>query len=200
MVAFSSELATDFGFVTDCEQVPNGEEVAPEVAERLRQRASEVDLVVTTSFHATLLNRVLGDSKTVLVMSVNPALRDQIKQRLEEPVTIVIVDPLFAERIRTYAPQLPGSGDKVKIVLAAQADPGALPEESTVYTRAARRALGLGEYHLLSGNVPFIGPESAAALCDFIVERVLVDQSASPEVISAELPRAITSARTSNAS
>ena len=179
MIAFSSELSSDFGFSTICEHIPDAETLEPALQAVLRERAAEADVVVTTSFHVGLITRLVGDLAPVHAVSVNPALRDQIRKRLDDDVTVVIADPRFAARIAQYAGHLPQGGRQIKTLLASDVDPATLPEESTLYTRAARRALGLGEYHLLSGNIPYIAPESAAALCDLIVERVLVDSSAS---------------------
>ncbi|MGQ0560791.1 MAG: hypothetical protein ACT443_02835 [Gemmatimonadota bacterium] len=170
LVAFSSELASCFGLRTISLKTTIGSTRASAYdADRIRSRINDVDLVCTTAFHQSEVAAIVGDVKPLVVVSVHPALRAALRERLERPLTVVAADPLFADRIRAFASELTRQPETLDVTLAHEADLDALPAE-TLYTRAARRQLGLAEYHLLAGDLPFIGPDAARAICEIMVE------------------------------
>ncbi len=179
LVAFSSELASDFGFTTiPVRFSPSaaGRPACEEVA-RIEAEIRSADAVATTAFHAAAISEIAARTgKPLITIAVNPAIRDEIAQQLKQgPRRVIVADPLFADRARLFIGNMPG-GSNVELVLARDLKRARVDDSiPALYTKAARRELGLPEFHLLSGDVPFIGPESAAQVCALIVR--LVDAS-----------------------
>lgn len=176
LVACASELASDFGFeVTPIRftGLANGEPLAEE-REGIRSRFESADVIATTTFHAGAFRRWAEDAgKPFVSIIVNSAIRDEIARCMAEGLLrVVIADPVTLIRVKSYMG--PDVAPNLRVMLAS--DYAAhLPNDEvrTLFTKAARRQLGLAEFHLLSQDVPFIAPVSAREISLVIAERSL---------------------------
>ena len=165
MVAFCAELEEDFALKTQSIKLSeegatmNGDVVT------LYDALATVDFVVTTAFHATEV-RVAADllKKPVVVASLSDTLVSTIEQQLSSgPVTIVALDPLFADRLRTHLVERFETSGELRVALVDDVlkDPGLTQGTTPLYTRAARRRLNEDEYHLLPPPVSFLSAAAA---------------------------------------
>ena len=167
MVAVAAEL--EEGFSLDVRPVmvspAAGAPVSPDAL-------AGADLVVTTVFHAAPVRAAAAHAGTPLVvLRVEPRFAAQVARVLNaREVATVIVDPRYSARATAYLDVTPQRG-RARFVLvddlgAADVD---LHGEDTLITRAARRRLGLPEYHLVPPPPGYISSESAGELCQAIV-------------------------------
>lgn len=169
LIAVASELAGDFGFVITPVRLDadkNGD-LTSRILSNLAPQLEGIDVIATTVFHATAVSGFArAHNREFLSITTNDAVRDDITRRLSAGrLRVVVEDPAFAARARRYLPD--ELMQNAEVVLArdySYADDGVV----TVFTKAARRALGLGEKQLLSGDNPFISAQSAAAICHLI--------------------------------
>jgi DNA-binding transcriptional regulator YhcF (GntR family) len=173
LIGFSSELAAHFGFsvIPICFRPQRDGSVDPVDHARMEAEACAADLIATTSFHAPVVEE-LGrrTAKRVLSITINPDIRDEVAKVIASgPVRIVVADPAFVERARAFLKTIK-DGHNMELVLADDMRRAVPDDKRTVYTKAARRELGLPEFHLVAENVPFISAESAAAICKAIVQ------------------------------
>ncbi|HEX9936797.1 MAG TPA: GntR family transcriptional regulator [Longimicrobium sp.] len=168
MVAVAAEL--EEGFSLDVRPVMVSPAAsAPVPADAL----AEADVVVTTVFHAAAVRAAAEQAGTPLVvLRVEPRFAERVARVLNAgETTAVFTDPRFGARATAYLEVTPQRG-RVRFVLVDDLGAGAevdLHSESTLITRAARRRLGLPEYHLLPPPPGFISSESAGELCQAIV-------------------------------
>lgn len=166
MVALAAELEEDFDFEVAPVDLGAG---PPEERVWESSEARSADLIVTTSFHAEPVRRAAERLETpAVVATVNPALTDEIDRILREaPITAVVADPRFGDRARTFFRETAHEG-RIRIILAEDLEsPAELDrDERVLITRAARRRLGMDEYHLLPPPFIFISAESARELAD----------------------------------
>lgn len=171
MAAVAAELEGDFSL-----------EVQPVLVSPFTDAASipvpalaAADLVVTTIFHEAAGRAAAARAdRPCVVLSLNPEFASAVNCRLAgRQATAVFVDPRFGARARAYLDVTPHRGH-VRLVLVDEL--GTSPEttvdlesEDVLLTLAARRRLGLPEYHLIPSPPAFISPESARALCEQIV-------------------------------
>lgn len=171
MAAVAAELEEDFSLEVD----PVLVSPAAEVASIPPGALAAADLVVTTVFHAPAVRAAAAAAaKPAVVLGVNPDFAAEVARKLARPdVTAVVADPRYVARARTYLDVTPHRGARIVLVdelggpEAARVD---LHGESVLVTRAARRRLGLPEYHLVPGPPTYISPDSARELCGAIVE------------------------------
>lgn len=174
LVAIAAELAGDFSL----EVAPVLVSPAGEGASAIAATAADADVVVTTAFHEALGRAAAARAgKPCVVVKVNPAFSAAVGRMLAGNVTAVIADPRFAARGRAHLEVTPHRGS-VRFVLADELSgpPERSPElrgQAVLITRAARRRLGLPEYHLIPPPTPYLAPDSARELCDAIVARAL---------------------------
>lgn len=173
MVALAAELEEDFSLeVVRVEVEPDGSALDP-------ARLAEANLVVTSVFHADLAHHAAGEAKKPLVVSVvNPTFADALDRRLSRgAVTCVIADPRFRARGEAFLSQTAHAG-RVRFVPVDQLA-FAIPEvdledaANVLVTRAARRRLGLPEYHLVPGTATMVSPATARELSRLIVRLAL---------------------------
>ena len=176
-VAACAELSADFGLAVSPVRIskrfsrPDGRAVE----ESLRN----ADFLVTTAFHASYLAPVAAAvGKPMVTIEVNRLLRDSVMSLLRSgSVTVVMADQDFLERARAYlAPEI-----SARIRLLLVADPRArdgIADRQTLYTRAARRRLGLDEYHLIPWPASFISASVAQKLAETMVTLNLRDERA----------------------
>lgn len=173
--AICMELAEEFGL--DPVTVPADAIPAPRGRKRLDSASlpaelREADLVVTTAFHAHAVQPVaeaLG--KPFAMVTVNPEMAGIIERRMRAgPLTLVAVDPAYAERFREVYHAAAGS-DGLRFVAAEDRLAIARLDrtEAVLATRAARRRLPDLDLPLLLPRYPSISPESTRDLADTII-------------------------------
>ncbi|HSJ31781.1 MAG TPA: GntR family transcriptional regulator [Longimicrobiales bacterium] len=136
--------------------------IAPDAIEDTR----DVDFFAATSFYAASIHAsVEALAKPLVVLTAHPALKDALASRVREgSLTVVAVDPRFADRIRVgYSADDPSrvrfvAADDRKAVAALD------PQEPVLLTRAARRKLGNIDVPMIFPHSPTISPESARLL------------------------------------
>jgi DNA-binding transcriptional regulator YhcF (GntR family) len=171
MAAVAAELEGDFSLDVQPVLVSPSADAASIPAPAL----AAADLVVTTVFHEAA-GRAAAEraDRPCVVLSLNPEFAAAVNHRLAGRVTTAVsVDPRFGARARAFLDVTPHRGN-VRVVLVDEL--GASPEttvdlegDDVLLTLAARRRLGLPEYHLVPSPPAFISPESARALCEQIV-------------------------------
>lgn len=173
MEALAAELETDFSL--DVVRIPLDANAAGADPGTL----AEVDLVATSVFHADAVRAAARTAgKPLVVAVVNPDFADALDRRLSSgPVTAVIADPRFRARGEAFLGETAHEG-KVRFVPVAQLDFAIPPVElgdrdAALVTLAARRRLGLPEYHLLPPPATLISPATARELSRVIVDLAL---------------------------
>lgn len=168
MVAFAAELEESFSLDVRPVMVSPAAG-APVPADAL----ADADLVVTTVFHAAAVRVAAAQAgKPLVVPRVDPRFAERVARVLNAgDTTAVITDPRFSARAMAFLEMTPQRG-RARFVLVDDVGTGAdvdLHSESTLITRAARRRLGLPEYHLVPPPPGYISSESASELCQAIV-------------------------------
>lgn len=177
MAALSGELGE--GFSLDVRPVMVSPAVdAPVPVDAL----AGTDVVVTTVFHSAAARKAASEAGAQLVVvRVEPQFAAQVARVLNTAeTTAVIADPRFSARAEAFLEVTPQRG-RARFVLVDEVGAGAdvdLHAESTLITRAARRRLGLPEYHLIPSPPGYISSDSAGELCQAIVARGLARAAA----------------------
>lgn len=172
MVAVTGELEEDFSLDVQPLLVSPAAEAASIAAPAL----DRADLVVTTVFHEAAGRAAAARAgKPCIVLSTNPQYAAEVNRRLTgRPVTAVIADPRYSARANAYLDVTPHRGQVRFVLVDDLGDPAGerldLESDGVLITRAARRRLGLAEYHLVPSPPPYVSPASARALCEVIVQ------------------------------
>jgi len=138
------------------------------VEERLR----DLDLVVTTSYHARLVRKAAENvGIPAVVLTVNPEVVETIQRHLRErPLTVIAHESTFGDRMRAmYSEDEP---DRIRTVLVEdrEAIAGLDPDEPVFLTRAARQRLGDEvEMPMLLPHSPTFSPHTARELLGIII-------------------------------
>ena len=168
MTALVGELEDDFALDVMPVMISSGARAGTLDPERL----DGTHLVVSTVFHADAARAVAARAGLPFVLlSLDSAFAAEIDRRLREgPQTAVVVDVGFAARGEAYF-AVTGHQGRVRYVLADRVEAeGVSPDDPTVLlTRAARRRLGLEDYHLLPPPMRVISVDSARELFRIIV-------------------------------
>jgi DNA-binding transcriptional regulator YhcF (GntR family) len=156
--ALQHELEHEWGFAVHV--------IAPDAI----QHARDVDFFAATSFYAASIHAAVEAlAKPLVVLTVHPALKDAIAARVREgSLTVIAVDPDFAERIRVgYS-----ADDASRVRFVAADDRIAVaaldPQEPVLLTRAARQWLGSVDLPMIFPHSPTISPETARALATLL--------------------------------
>lgn len=172
MVALCAELEEDFSLE------PARVQIAPEAAAEdvALESLGDADLVVTTVFHANLARDLAArTAKPIVVVTFHPEFTAEIDRRLREgPITAVFVDPRFADRAKSYF-AVTQHRERVRFVPVDRVGDEEidLASEDVMVTRAARRRLGMEDFHLLPPPPPVISAESAGELYNVIARLTL---------------------------
>jgi DNA-binding transcriptional regulator YhcF (GntR family) len=157
-VALQHELEHDWGLDVRV--------IAPDAIDHTRA----VDFFAATSFYAAAIHAAVeAMGKPLVVLTVHPALKDAIAARIREgSLTVIAVDPRFADRIRIgYATE-----DASRVRFVAADDRKAIaaldPEEPVLLTRAARHRLGSVDLPMIFPHSPTISPETAHVLATLL--------------------------------
>ncbi|HEX8242624.1 MAG TPA: GntR family transcriptional regulator [Longimicrobium sp.] len=170
LVALAAELRDDFSLQVEPVLVsPSADEAS------IPGRAlAAADLVVTTVFHEAAGRAAAARAgKPCIVLRLNPDFAAEVSRRLAgRQVTTVVADPRYAARAAAYLEVTPHRG-QVRFALVDELGGAAGDVDvhggDVLLTRAARRRLGLPEYHLVPSPPPYISRESAGELFDAIV-------------------------------
>jgi len=172
MVAFCAELEPALGL--QCRPVylpPEGVREGSAEAARVRDEVSNVDLVLTTAFHSAHVHHITeGMPAPLVAVSAHPDLGRAIRQRLAEgELTVVCVDPRFADRIRSVYSL--DHADRVRTVRVSDvwAVNNLDPAEPVLLTRAARRKLEDVELPMIVPHSPTLSFESVRELSEVII-------------------------------
>lgn len=170
MVAIAAELESDFSLRVQPVLVSPAADAAAIPAQAL----AAADLVVTSVFHdAAVRAAASAVGKPCIVLSLNPDFAAEVNRQMAgHDVTAVIVDPRYAARARAYLEVTPHRG-RVQLILVDELEgpeDERLRGEAVMVTRAARRRLGLPDYHLVPTPPPYVSPTAARALFELIVE------------------------------
>ena len=176
MTAYGAELEEHFGLS------PVPVEISPVPLPRpdrsvefhaVEDRLREMDLVVSTSYHARLVRKAAENvGIPAVILTVNHEVVETIQRRLREGrLTVVAVEPTFGDRMRAmYSEDEP---DRVQVVLADdEAGLSALdPDEPVLLTRAARQRLGdrVDNLPLLLPHSPTFSAHTARELLGVII-------------------------------
>lgn len=141
---------------------------------RLRDELREVDLVVTTQYHAGAVRAAVAPGgPPVVVLRINPELADAVRRHLRRhPMTVIAATSEFGERLRLMYGDVIWSERQLRVVLATDADAvQALdPSEPVLLTCAARELLpGLAVPELVFPDSPTIAAESMRDLAEQII-------------------------------
>jgi hypothetical protein len=177
LVALAAELEEDFSLDVRPVLVSPSAGAGEVPADAL----AAADLVATTVFHAAAACAAAERAgKPCIVLRLNPHFGAEVARVLSRGgITCVAVDPRFAARARAYLDVTPHR-EQVRFVLADELDGPGDPVDprsgGVLLTRAARRRLGLPEFHLVPGH-PYVCRESARELLAAVVRLGLGDRS-----------------------
>ena len=172
LTALSNELGREFGLeVRPVRFRPRVAASGVPILPEIRSELDDVDLVVTTTFHAgAVRTEAEGLGKPLVVTTANPENIRAAERRLQQGLlTVVCVDPEFGEGVRAIRGGV--YRDRVHVVLAADADAVEALDaaDPIVLTQAARARLADAELPLLVPLSPSISPESARELAELII-------------------------------
>ena len=151
------------------EAVPMRVDPAADEATADPEDCADVDVIVTTVFHARYARAVGARlNKPVAILNLRRDFAVAVAKRLAtRPTTLVMADPEYARR---YIETASAIGDVLPARFVAVEDAERekldLSGSDLVITRAARRRLGLEDYHLVP--TPMVSADSARELCELI--------------------------------
>jgi DNA-binding transcriptional regulator YhcF (GntR family) len=168
------ELRNDFGF----EVLPvHTDQFAPLVSDGqpaepcLRPELRDADFVATTAFDASEMREVAGRLELPLVViRLNPLFLREVQRTLEAgELTVVCVDPLFADRLKLMAGE--AHPERVRTVLASDREAVRRLDFSqpVLVSEAARCQLSDLDLPRSFPDQPMISPQSADELAELLV-------------------------------
>lgn len=179
MRAYCTELDEEWGFEVDTVlldpdaqkegKLPDRGRVKDSLVERLR----DADLITTSSFLASVVREAAEAlDKPMVMLTTHPERRGAIQRRLDQgQLTAVVVDPEFGERLRMVYGETTGEGDRIRVVLADDADAVAAldPDEPVLLTRAAHEQLGDVDLFTIFPHSPTLSPECERELAEILI-------------------------------
>ncbi|HEU0054368.1 MAG TPA: winged helix-turn-helix domain-containing protein [Longimicrobium sp.] len=186
MTAYTAELTEHFGLEPEpiyISPVPLPRPDRSVEFHSVEDQLREVDLVVSTSYHARLVRKAAENvGIPAVILTVNHEVVETIQRQLREGhLTVVAVEPTFGDRMRAmYVEDEP---EKIRVVLADDAEGLAAldPDEPVLLTRAARLKLGdQGGLPLLLPHSPTFSPHTARELLGVIIRLNLERASGVP--------------------
>jgi hypothetical protein len=174
--SIGAELRDDFGFdVVPVTADRSGQRGRGDVTPPLPPSAREADFIATTAFHAPdLRDRAAEMGVPLVVIRINPLFAREVQRSLADgELTVVCVDPFFADRVRLVAEGV--NPERVHTVLASDPDAVARLDGSrpVLVSEAARRQLGNVPLPRSFPDQPMISPESARELFAMLVRKNL---------------------------
>lgn len=173
MLAYCSEI----GELSEMRMLPvfvSASGSSPAELARIHGELREVDLVVTTTYHAATARAALnGGGPPLVVLRIHPELADAVRRRLRGPgMTVVAATAEFGDRLRLMYGDVIQRKDQLRLVLASDADAVRRldPAEPVLLTRAARELLPETAFRtLVFAHSPTIAPESVLELAEQII-------------------------------
>lgn len=172
--SISAELRDDFGFEVSC---VHADRFAPLAAEgkapgpRVPAELRDADFIATTAFHAREMRELAGALEVPLVViRLNPTFVREVQRALAGgEITVLCVDPLFAERLKLIAGD--AHTERVYTVLASDGEAVARLDRSRplLVSEVARRHLADMDLPRSFPDQPMIAPESADELSELLV-------------------------------
>jgi DNA-binding transcriptional regulator YhcF (GntR family) len=179
MRAYCAELDEDWGFDVDTvllDPDSQKEGKSPDrgrVLDSLVERLRGADLITTSSFLASTVREAAEAlDKPMVMLTTHPELQAAILRQLDAgQLTVVAVDPEFGERMRMVYGEATGEGDRVRVVLADNADAVAAldPKVPVLLTRAAHEQLGDVDFPLVFPHSPSLSPECERELAEILI-------------------------------
>ncbi|MDB4951868.1 MAG: DNA-binding transcriptional regulator YhcF, GntR family [Gemmatimonadetes bacterium] len=150
----------------------------------VQDRLREVDVAVSTVYHARMVRKAAEDVGTPAVtLTVNAEVVEAVQRRLREThVTVVAVDAAFGDRIRAMYDETLERPDQIRVILAGEADRLAAldPDEPLMLTRAARERIGDIRNPLLVPHSPTLSPQTARELLEVLIRLNVGDKGVRP--------------------
>jgi DNA-binding transcriptional regulator YhcF (GntR family) len=178
MRAYCAELDEDWGFdvdtvLLDPDAQKEGKSPDRRVLDSLVERLRGADLITTSSFLVSIVREAAAAlDKPMVMLTTHPELQAAIRRRLDQgQLTAVVVDPEFGERLRMVYGEAAGEGDRIRIMLADDADAVAAlsPDEPVLLTRAAHEQLGDVDLSLIFPHSPALSPECERELAEILI-------------------------------
>lgn len=188
MTAYCAELREQFG--VDPYPVYISPDPLPRPARSVEfygveDRLRECDFAVTTSYHARLV-RAAADNvgRPSVTLTVSGDVVDIVQRHLREaPLTVVAVDSVYGQRIRSLYARSDEEAERIRILLADDtAGLAALdPDEPILMTYAAHQRLGDLPNPLLAPHSPTFSANTARDLLETLI-RLNVEEQPQPEL------------------
>lgn len=174
LACIGAELRDDFGFRV---LGVHADRFAPVAVEgeaplaRVPRELRDADFIATTAFHAAEMRELAAALEVPLVViRLNPTFVREVQRALADgEVSVVCVDPLYAERLRLIAQD--GDPGRVHTVAASDGDAVARLDRArpVLVSEAARRQLADEDLPRSFPDQPMIAPESADELSELLV-------------------------------
>jgi hypothetical protein len=172
--SIGTELREDFGFEVAAVHADRFGPIAvgdEDPRARLPEEVSKADFIATTAFHAKEMQAVAtGLQVPLVVIRLNPMFTREVERTLaEQEMTVVCVDPLFAERLKMFVREQ--HPERVRTVLASNREEVARldPSRPVLVSEAARRQLADLPLPRSFPDQPMIAPESADELLELLI-------------------------------
>lgn len=158
--ALAVELSQQFGL-----------ESIPVAAGASLAEAGEVDLIVTTAYHAAEVGPLAARAgRPMLIATVSPlVLSSALNHLRERDLTVVCVDPSYGERMRAL--QGGAYRERVRVVTVDDDDTLAALDrsEAVLLTPAARQRLGQPDFRLVAPMYPSFSLDFARKVAEALV-------------------------------
>lgn len=168
--ALGHEVSKDVGLST--ESFLMSEEPTADERRMLTKSLENMDIVVTTVFHASTVSEVAEDRDvSVVEVRINAEWVGNFRRALREgPVTVVVEDPGFEDRLRVA---LEHHGDlRILEVDGTSASLDDLSADGALFvTPSARQTLEAVEHPALLENVPMLSHATLRRLAEILVRR-----------------------------
>lgn len=192
MTAYCTELEEQFGL----EPVPVY--ISPTPLPRpqrsvefygVEDRLRECDLAVTTSYHSRLARAAADNTgRPSVTLTVNADVVETVRRHLRDrPLTVVVVDPVFGERVRAmYAGEDEAERERIRVIQASDTEALAAldPTEPIMLSRAARDRTGHILNPLLVPHSPTFSARTARDLLEAVIQ-LNVEEPKAEEVMEA---------------
>lgn len=175
IVGLCTELSRDYGLRT------RGVELGALRGRALPQELRDVDLLVTTPFHAAEVGRVAETlSRPLIVVHLRPGFLEEVgRLLLAGPVYFVGTDPRFEEKLRLIF--APATGvENLRPLILGRDDLSEVPENAPIFVMQAARA-GVEDPALRARLIPaprVFSEDTARELLSFIVSANMAAEAA----------------------
>ncbi|MDR0787598.1 MAG: GntR family transcriptional regulator [Gemmatimonadota bacterium] len=137
----------------------------PKEEERITRDLADVDLVVTTPYHASLARLARAIGKPVAIVVPEPSIVDAIRSRLENgPVNLLCVDREFGDRLAKLLSA--STRDRLRIIPVGDGEAMRVVDRSIplLITEAAGSALSAGRAGGIEIHPRYLGADSSGTV------------------------------------